>query len=88
VLEPIDIEIGKVEMIPFIAEGFDGLPRDIVRKAGNAIDDGVTPAQWRKQSTGLDHAVVGIDGIDQLQRRFGDGFAEVVEKVRSHDDFP
>ena len=58
--------------------------RHIVHKTGNAGDDGIALTRWRHQRTGLDSAIGSGDRIDQVQRRFSDGLAEIVEEIWGH----
>ncbi|NQU47752.1 MAG: hypothetical protein HQ519_03820, partial [Planctomycetes bacterium] len=78
VFEPINFEICEIEMIPLVTERFYSPTWYKIYKSGNAIDDRITFARGRNQDTRLDHSIFEGNGIDQLKRRFGDGFAKVV----------
>ena len=85
VLEPVILEIGEAEIVPLIAKRLEAGGGHVAYKTGNAVDDGIARTGWRHQRTGFDSAIDIGDRIDQVQRLFSDGLAEIVEEIGSQE---
>ena len=84
VLEPVDSEIGKVEIIPLLAKRHHAGSRHVVNKTGNTVDDVITRARRQYRLTRLNEPSEVVTAWTNYNGAFVMGSQRYFRRLEGH----